>query len=217
MKFLVTAGPTREPIDPVRFLSNRSSGRMGYALAEAARAAGHEVTLVSGPVALPAPAGVEVTRVETAAEMLAAVRAALHGAEVVILCAAVADYRPRTIATRKLKKTEATMVLELERTTDILAEIAAAPRSFLLAGFAAETNDVAENARRKLAAKGCDAIVANDVSGTETGMESDENEVEIFFREGASRKIPRASKQKIARELVKLFFEMHQKSLTKNS
>ncbi|MDX2169964.1 MAG: bifunctional phosphopantothenoylcysteine decarboxylase/phosphopantothenate--cysteine ligase CoaBC, partial [Deltaproteobacteria bacterium] len=161
---LVTAGPNREPIDPVRFISNRSTGRMGYALAAAAWRRGAEVVLVSGPVALPVPHGVRCERVNTAAEMRDAVRREIGAASMLFMAAAVADYRPAKVAAKKLKKTDGPMRLELERTVDILAELRATPDERLTVGFAAETDDVLRNAERKLAAKGLDLIVANDVS-----------------------------------------------------
>ena len=203
MRFLITAGPTREPLDPVRFLSNRSSGRMGYALAEAALAAGHDVTLISGPVALAAPAGAERVRVETAREMFEAVRAAIPRCEAAVFCAAVADYRPVTVSTQKLKKNGGCLVLELEPTEDILgsARTVFGFRGYLV-GFAAETEKLVEHAQAKLARKGCDLLVANDVSQPGIGFDSDENEVILCLPGGQTRVLPRQSKTALARELV---------------
>lgn len=182
MKFLITAGPTREPIDPVRYLTNRSSGRMGYALAGAARHEGHEVVLVSGPTQLDVPAGVDFVQVETAQQMYEAVRDLLRGVDVAILCAAVADYRPVVCGTQKMKKGAERMVLELEKTPDILGSM----RSVFgfegkLVGFAAETNDVIAYAQDKLQRKKCDFVVANDVSRSDIGFDTRENEVTLVF------------------------------------
>lgn len=203
MRFLITAGPTREPLDPVRFLSNRSSGRMGYALAEAALAAGHAVTLVSGPVALAAPAGAELIRVETAREMFEAVRDRLGDCQAAVFCAAVADYRPVAAAAQKLKKSGDRLVLELEPTEDILgsARTVFGFRGYLV-GFAAETERLVEHARTKLERKGCDLLVANDVSRPGIGFDSDENEVMLCLPGGQTRVLPRQSKTDLARELV---------------
>ena len=216
MRFVVTAGPTREAIDPVRFISNRSSGKMGYAIAEAALAKKHEVTLISGPVAISPPRGAKMISITTAEDLYDAVRRSLRRCEVFVMCAAVSDYRPAAPRTRKLKKKKNGLALKLVPTRDILASL---PKrhGYLVIGFAAETHDLKINARKKLHAKNCDAIVANDVSGSETGMESDENEVTIFFRDGEIKKISRARKKIIARELVKIFTKMFEKGLTKKS
>ena len=176
---LVTAGPTEEPIDPVRVVTNRSSGRMGFALAEEAARRGAEVVLISGPVHLPTPPGVERVDVRTALEMRDAVLGALERASVVIKAAAVADYRMAEEAARKIKKTDADLVLALVRNPDILTEVCARKGSRTVVGFAAETNDVLEFARAKLVAKGCDLLVANDVSRDDVGFDSEENEVWI--------------------------------------
>lgn len=217
MKFVVTAGPTREPIDPVRFLSNRSSGKMGYAIAEAALESGHDVTLISGPVNLKPPERARFVPVTTSEEMFTRVQCAVAECDVFVMCAAVADYRPAKVAPKKIKKEDAARALDLVPTRDILSTIAHEPHSFLVIGFAAETNDVEENAQKKLRAKNCDMIIANDVSRAESGMESDENEVEIFFRTGERKKISRASKKIIARELVKIISHTREKRLTKKS
>jgi len=176
---LITAGPTREPIDPVRYLTNRSSGKMGYALADAAARRGAKVILVSGPVALQPPTGVEIVGVETAAEMHDAVMTRRGEATVVIKAAAVADYRPKVVSSQKMKR-HAEFALELVPTSDIAAELADRKQGQLLIGFAAETENVLENARQKLLAKGLDAIVANDVSQPGVGFDSDRNAVTII-------------------------------------
>ena len=165
MNILITAGPTREALDPVRFLTNRSSGKMGYALAEAARAAGHEVILISGPVNLSAPQGITLISVESAKEMFLAVEAQISKVTVAIFAAAVADYRPATKANQKIKKSSNLLTLELERTEDILGSARQVfGFSGLLVGFAAETENLIVNAHDKLTRKGCDLIIANDVS-----------------------------------------------------
>jgi phosphopantothenoylcysteine decarboxylase/phosphopantothenate--cysteine ligase len=176
---LVTAGPTREKIDPVRYLTNRSSGRMGYAIAEAALRRGARVLLVSGPTAIAAPGAAELTQVETAEEMLAAVLKFLPEATVVIKTAAVADFRPKAAAGQKIKR-KGEMKLELEPTADILAEVARRKTTQIVVGFAAETENVLENARKKLASKSLDAIVVNDVSLEGIGFDSDRNAVTII-------------------------------------
>ena len=214
MRFVVTAGPTREPIDPVRYLSNRSSGKMGYAIAEAALAAGHDVVLISGPVHVDLPRGAELISVSTSDEMFEAVHQHLRGCDVFVMCAAVADYKPATVSPQKIKKQNAALTLELVPTRDILAALPQ-DRQFLLVGFAAETNDLEENAEKKLRAKNCDIVVANDISRSDSGMESDENEVVILFRNGEKQKISRAPKKNIARELVKIFSNTREKCLTK--
>ena len=201
---LVTAGPTREPIDPVRYISNRSSGKMGYALADAARRRGATVTLVSGPTALPAPAGVELVEVLTAREMHDAVlqRLGTHG--IVIMAAAVADYAPLTVAGTKIKKESAgeSLTLELKKNPDILLAIAAAsPRPFTVA-FAAETDNVEQHAREKLQRKNADLIVANDVSDRSIGFDSDENEVVIITRDGSVTRPARGPKLVIASRIL---------------
>ena len=215
MRFVVTAGPTREPIDPVRYLSNRSSGKMGYAIAEAAIEAGHEVVLISGPVSFDPPAGAQLISVSTSDDMHAAVDRHLDDCDVVVMCAAVADYKPAKVFAQKIKKQNALLQLELVPTRDILASLGKQDRPYLLVGFAAETNDVEENAQKKLREKNCDMIVANDVSGADSGMEGDNNEVTIFFRSGEKEKISRDSKKNVARELVKKISNMREKCLTK--
>jgi phosphopantothenoylcysteine decarboxylase/phosphopantothenate--cysteine ligase len=184
---IVTAGPTREPIDPVRFVGNRSSGKMGYALAGAARARGAKVVLISGPTELQPPAGVEVIRVTTAAEMRDAVVPRAAGADVVIMAAAVADYAPVDVSQQKIHKTAGMLTLSLTRTPDILAEIGKQRGSAerpLLIGFAAETTDVVASARRKQREKGVELVVANDVSRSDAGFEADTNEVTLVSSTG---------------------------------
>lgn len=203
MKMLITAGPTREPIDPVRFLSNRSSGRMGYALADAALARGFEVTLVSGPVSLPAPAGARLVPVESARQMFDAVRSCLPGCQIAIFAAAVADYRPVSAAPQKIKKDAPSLTLELERTEDILGSA----RSLFgftgcLVGFAAETGDLVSRAQSKLARKGCDLIIANDVSQPGIGFDSSANAVTLCFPSGRTLALPVQSKQALAAVLI---------------
>ena len=217
MRFLVTAGPTREAIDPVRFISNRSSGKMGYAIAEAAIAAGHGVTLISGPATVSPPDGAQLISIVTSDELHDAVHRAVGDCDVLVMCAAVSDYKPATVEPRKMKKRKTPFALELIPTRDVLASLSKEDRSYLVVGFAAETHDLETNARKKLRGKNCDMIVANDVSQTDSGMESDENAVTIFFRNGESQTISRASKKIIARELVKIISKMSEKCLTKKS
>ena len=216
MRFLITAGPTREAIDPVRYISNRSSGKMGYAMAEAAVEAGHRVVLISGPVSLTPPRGVRLISVLTSDEMYDAVHRHVGDCGVLVMCAAVADYKPARVSAQKIKKRDETLSLELIPTRDVLASLPQ-DRQFLAVGFAAETNDVEENARKKLRAKACDIIVANDVSDPNSGMETNENEVTIFFRGGEMKKISRAPKKILARELIKIFANEREKCLTKKS
>jgi phosphopantothenoylcysteine decarboxylase/phosphopantothenate--cysteine ligase len=200
---LVTAGPTREPIDPVRYISNRSSGKMGYAIAEAARRRGANVTLVSGPTAITPPGGVALTRVTTAAEMHKAVMDALPSQQIVIKAAAVADFTPVSVADSKIKKRDE-MTLALQKAPDILADIgASSPRPFIVA-FAAETDDVESNAREKLVRKNADLIVANDVADASIGFDSDQNAVTIIARDGSSTTIERAPKIVIANRILDL-------------
>lgn len=198
---LITAGPTREPIDPVRFISNRSSGKMGFAVAAAAREAGARVTLITGPVALAAPDGVEAIAVDTAQAMHSAVLTHVTDCDVFIAAAAVADYRPQETAIHKLKKQATSMQLGLQRTPDILAAVAALhPAPFTL-GFAAETERLAEHARSKRMAKSVDMIAANLVNLPGQGFESDENALTLYW-EGGEHSLPRMSKTQLARELI---------------
>ncbi len=195
---LVTAGPTEEPIDPVRFLSNRSSGKMGYALAARAKARGARVILVSGPVHIAPPEGVELIRVRTAAEMRDAVMEHLEEATVVIKAAAVADYHVPDVPEQKMKKTMTRLSLELEPTPDILAEVGRKKGDRLLIGFAAETENLVAEARRKLRSKNCDMIVANLVGEEAPVFGSDENEVTLVLRTGETIEVPKASKLEVA-------------------
>lgn len=203
MHFLITAGPTREPLDPVRYLSNRSSGRMGHALAMAARDAGHPVTLVSGPVSLPPPEGVDLVRVETAREMFEAVKQRIQGCDVAVFAAAVADYRPVRCSAQKIKKGSETLVLELERTEDILGSARSAfGFQGCLVGFAAETENLVAHALEKLVRKQCDLVIANDVSHPGIGFDSTENAVTLCLPGGLTQHLPRQGKTDLARELV---------------
>jgi phosphopantothenoylcysteine decarboxylase/phosphopantothenate--cysteine ligase len=210
---LVTAGPTQEPLDPVRFISNRSSGRMGYALAEAAAARGARVILVSGPVHLPAPRRVELVSVRTAWEMRDRVFDRLGPATIVIKAAAVADFHLAKVATQKIKKTAARISLELDPTPDILAELGRKKGDRLLVGFAAETENLQQEARRKLESKNCDMVVANLVGGADTGFDAEQNEVLLVTRTGETLTIPKAAKREVADrildETLKLRLALH--------
>jgi phosphopantothenoylcysteine decarboxylase/phosphopantothenate--cysteine ligase len=199
---LITAGPTQEPLDPVRFISNRSSGKMGYALAEAAAERGADVILVSGSVQLPVPRGVTLVPVRTANEMRDQVFKHLEGVTIVIKAAAVADFHLVTVPQQKMKKTAARLSLELDPTPDILAELGRKKRDWLLIGFAAETENLEREARRKLETKNCDMIVANLVGRDDTGFESDQNEVALALRTGEFLRLPRASKRELADEIL---------------
>lgn len=205
---LITAGPTREKIDPVRYLTNRSSGRMGYALAEAALRRGARVFLVSGPTSLTPPGAAEVTRVESTEEMRDAVLKLLPQANVVIKTAAVADYRPKVAAQQKLKRKGAT-TLELEATPDILQELSRKKSSQIVVGFAAETENVLENARQKLVAKSLDAIVVNDVSREGVGFDSDRNAVTIITRDEVVE-IPETTKWEVAQRVLDQVVKLRQ-------
>ncbi|MCB1021289.1 MAG: bifunctional phosphopantothenoylcysteine decarboxylase/phosphopantothenate--cysteine ligase CoaBC [Acidobacteria bacterium] len=199
---LITAGPTREPLDPVRYISNRSSGRMGYALAEEALARGARVILVSGPTAMAAPAGAETVWVEAAAEMYEATVSRLDQADVMILAAAVADYRPAQAAAQKMKKSEDQQSLALEPTQDILAECGRRKGARVLVGFAAETENLEANARGKLERKGCDLLVANLVGQAGTGFDSAENEGLLLKAGGGAEALPRESKRAMAGRIL---------------
>ena len=205
---LITAGPTREAIDPVRYISNRSSGKMGYAIAEAAKRRGASVTLISGPTSIAAPAGVTVTQVTTASQMHDAVMKNLGGQRIVIKAAAVADYTPAAAATQKIKKEQGNeMTLTLQKNADILESVAsAAPRPFIVA-FAAETEAVEANAREKLLRKNADLIVANDVSDASIGFDSDQNEVLVIARDGTTTRIAKAPKSVVANRILDLVLE----------
>jgi phosphopantothenoylcysteine decarboxylase/phosphopantothenate--cysteine ligase len=212
---LVSAGPTREPVDPVRFISNRSSGRMGYALARAALEAGAEVTLVSGPVALQAPERARCITVTTAEQMYSAVLSCIRGVDIFISAAAVADYRCLETAQQKIKKDEDSMVLNLVKNPDILAEVAGLPQAPFTVGFAAETESLQEHALAKLQAKGLDMIAANQV-GDGRGFDVDENSLEVFWQEGR-QVLACASKDKIARQLLDIIAKQYQDKNKKNS
>lgn len=210
VRVLVTAGPTVERIDPVRFITNRSSGKMGYALAEAARDRGAEVILVSGPVALSAPSGVEVVGVESSAQMCGAVLSRGDWADVVVQAAAPADFRPAQIAEHKIKKTGAGMTLALENTTDIAAELGQRRRDGqVLVIFAAETDDVEANARGKLAKKNADMVVSNDVTRQDAGFGVDTNAVTLITREDA-RELPVMSKRAVADAILDRIVELRE-------
>lgn len=199
---VITAGPTREKIDPVRFISNHSSGKMGYALAEQAKKQGADVILISGPVSLPNPAGVKVVNVESAAEMYDSVFSYFPTAAVVIKTAAVADYRPKHPHDHKVKKQPGEISIELERTKDILLELGTQKQNQILVGFAAETDHIAEYARKKLYAKNADMIVANNVKAEGAGFGTDTNIVTLFKRNGEVSELPLMSKQAVAERII---------------
>jgi phosphopantothenoylcysteine decarboxylase/phosphopantothenate--cysteine ligase len=196
-KVLVSAGGTQEPIDPVRYVGNYSSGKMGYAVAEAARDRGAQVVVVSAPVSLPAPYGVRVAPVKTAEEMHEAVVRECAGADVLVMAAAVADYRPASPAEQKIKRTKEGLSLELVRTPDILSEVSGVVR----VGFAAESERLVENAADKLKRKGLDLIVANDITAPGSGFGTDTNEVTIIGREGKPEKLPLLGKYEVAHRI----------------
>ncbi|HEV7444411.1 MAG TPA: bifunctional phosphopantothenoylcysteine decarboxylase/phosphopantothenate--cysteine ligase CoaBC [Steroidobacteraceae bacterium] len=206
-RVLITAGPTRERIDPVRFISNRSSGKMGFAVAQAAREAGAEVVLVSGPVSLPTPAAVRRIDVESAADMLNAVLGEVDRTDIFISTAAVADYRPAAAAEQKIKKTSDRMDLSMERTADVLATVAARPNRPFVVGFAAETESVEQHARAKLLKKNLDMIAANEV-GHDKAFDCEDNQLIVLWRAGR-RDLARASKLTLARQLVALIAESY--------
>jgi phosphopantothenoylcysteine decarboxylase / phosphopantothenate---cysteine ligase len=210
---LVTAGPTQEPLDPVRFVSNRSSGKMGYALAQAAADRGARVILISGPVHIPAPSGVQIIHVRTATEMRDAVLASLNESTIIVKSAAVADYHVALVPQQKMKKTAARMSLELDPTPDILAELGQKKEDRLLIGFAAETENLRQEVRRKLASKNCDMLVGNLVGQEGMGFESDTNEVLLGLATGELISIPKASKREVADrvfdEALKLRLALH--------
>ena len=207
MKILITAGPTREPIDPVRYLTNRSSGKMGYEIAHAAAHAGHRVLLVSGPTSLDVPDGVDFIPVESAEEMYQAVANYLPKMDAAFFAAAVADYTPAEPSVQKIKKTGDALTLDLVRTKDILGS-ARSPMGFtgFLVGFAAETENLEANARLKLEKKDCDLIVANDVSRADIGFDSHENEALLVFPD-RTEPFPKAPKHDLAMHLVSMLGE----------
>ena len=201
-KVLVTAGPTRENLDPVRYLTNRSSGKMGYAVADAAIRRGAQVILVSGPTSLETPSGVERIDVQTAEDMYRAVLDKVSSCSIAIFAAAVADYRPAEPNRQKIKRNQESMTLSLEPTPDILASVARNKGERLIVGFAAETEHVAENARKKLASKNADLIVANDVSAQGAGFDLDTNIVTLFARDGRDLVLPRMTKSEVAQRIL---------------
>ncbi len=210
---VVTAGATMEPIDPVRYISNRSSGKMGHAIARAAIRRGASVTLVSGPTALEAPQGVRLCDVKTAEEMKQAVFDSRDGADIIIKAAAVSDYRPLKRADQKIKKGADNMSLELEKNPDILAELGKGKEGYgyILVGFAAETEDLLANARKKLERKNLDIIVVNDVTREDAGFEADTNQVKIIYRDGAEEDLPLMTKDDVADHLLDRVKELKEK------
>jgi phosphopantothenoylcysteine decarboxylase/phosphopantothenate--cysteine ligase len=202
-KILVTAGPTREPLDPVRFITNHSSGKMGYALAKVARRRGAEVILVTGPTSIPIPRGdMKVISVKTAAEMRSAVLGHMKGCSVVIKAAAVSDFRPKAVSLQKMKKAETSTSLALEKTEDILREIGKKKRGVILLGFAAETENVVANARKKIKEKNLDLIVVNDVTKPGAGFGQDTNQVKILFPSGEVNDLPLMSKEEVSQSIL---------------
>lgn len=201
-KFLITAGPTREALDPVRYITNHSSGKMGYAIAAQARLLGAEVTLISGPTNLRAYSGVNVVQVQSALEMEQAVREHYSEAQVVIKAAAVADYRPQKASSQKIKKQDGELILELERNPDILAGLGSDKGDRVLVGFAAETENVLTNATEKMQRKNLDLIVANDLTASGAGFNSETNIVTFIWSDGSCRKLAQMSKTDVARELL---------------
>jgi phosphopantothenoylcysteine decarboxylase/phosphopantothenate--cysteine ligase len=213
---LVTAGPTHEPIDAVRHLSNRSSGKMGYALAEAGRRRGARVLLVSGPTHIEPPAGVSLERAGTSDEMAETVMKRLDEASVVVMAAAVADYQAESVVAGKIKKANGGFTLRLKPTRDILVEIASRRHAGqILVGFAAETDNVVENAAAKLASKRVDLVVANDVTREGAGFDADTNIVTLLFPDGRQKHLEKASKLEIARQVLDEVAEMR-KAVTRN-
>ncbi len=208
---LVTAGPTRESLDPVRYLTNPSSGKMGYAVARALQHRGADVTLVSGPTDIPVPAGVRCIHIKSAADMARAVETNCGSADVIIKTAAVADYKPLSVSGSKIKKSDSIVRLELERTEDILAGLGRQKGGRLLIGFAAETDDLLENARKKLQCKNCDMIVANDVGNRHTGFASDRNKVTFMYADGSTEDIPEMGKGAVAEALIDRIAKMMNK------
>ena len=208
LKVVITAGPTREPIDPVRYITNRSSGKMGFAVAAAVREAGANVVLVSGPVALPTPANVRRIDVETAEQMFKRVHEEIAGADVFIACAAVADYRPQSASAQKIKRSAAEMDLPLVRSPDTLASVAALAKAPFTVGFAAETNDVAAHAREKLEKKRIDMIAANRV-GPDCGFDRETNALTVYWPGGGEAALGDGSKPMLARRLVELIAERY--------
>ncbi|MDI6711328.1 MAG: bifunctional phosphopantothenoylcysteine decarboxylase/phosphopantothenate--cysteine ligase CoaBC [Bacillota bacterium] len=214
LRVLVTAGPTREPLDAVRFLSNRSTGRMGYAVADAARSRGALVTLVSGPTALPAPPGVDLVQVTTAQEMCEAVMSRFPDCDVLIKAAAVADFRPREVQSRKIKKGGApALTLVLERTPDILSALGRARTHQILVGFAAETEEAEERALMKSREKGVDLVVANDVTRPGAGFEVETNIVTLVYPDGRMIRLPEMSKRDVAHRILDAVAELRREGM----
>jgi phosphopantothenoylcysteine decarboxylase/phosphopantothenate--cysteine ligase len=210
-RILVTAGPTREPIDPVRFISNPSSGKMGYALARVARRRGAEVLLISGPTALPDPQGVSMVRARTAEEMFNAVMGHVEQTTIVVKAAAVSDWRPASPFDHKVKKEEVAQPLRLEQTSDILKALGKNKKGQILVGFAAETQNLRENARAKLAAKNLDLIVANLIGQNDAGFGSDTNQVSLFYKDGRTEDLPVMDKEDLADILLDRVLEIKKK------
>jgi len=210
LTFLVTAGPTREPLDPVRYLTNRSSGKMGYAVARAARDRGARVILISGPTALTEPPGVSVVKVTTALEMRRAVLERFDTADVVVMGAAVSDYRPKGVREEKLKKGEPEITVTFTENPDILAELGKNKRHQLLVGFAAETGEIPVHARKKLEAKNLDLVVANDICQEGGGFEADTNTVCLAFRDGRFFDLPTMSKYLVAHRVIDAVLELRE-------
>ncbi|MBR4944671.1 MAG: bifunctional phosphopantothenoylcysteine decarboxylase/phosphopantothenate--cysteine ligase CoaBC [Peptococcaceae bacterium] len=209
VRLVVTAGPTREVIDPVRFLTNHSSGKMGYAIARQAANRGADVVLVSGPSSQPVPPNVQMVPVESARDMFEAVKEQYGSADIVIKAAAVADYRPKTTATQKIKKSDGDMVLELERNPDILAWLGEHKENQILMGFAAETNDVQQYALGKLQRKHLDFIAANDVTQQHSGFGKDTNQITVYGADGSVHELPVLAKEEAADRLLDLVLETY--------
>jgi phosphopantothenoylcysteine decarboxylase/phosphopantothenate--cysteine ligase len=210
-KIVVTAGGTQEPIDPVRYITNRSSGRQGYAIAEAAVENGAEVTLIYGNVQIPAPQGCKLIKIQTADEMLRHVLIETRDANALVMAAAVADFRPASIAEQKIKKDKGIPELRLENTKDILAEVASQKRNSgypkITIGFAAETSNLLENAEAKLRSKDMDMIVANDITSVDAGFEVDTNRVTFLFADGRKQEMPLMDKSEVAGEVIEKLTE----------
>ena len=203
MRIVISAGPTREAIDPVRYITNRSTGKMGYAIAEAARERGLLVTLVSGPVNLLPPEGVEVINIESAADMAKAMKSAAETADIIVMAAAVADYRPKQYSTSKVKKSDGDMCIELERTEDILLSLGKNKKpGQILVGFAAETDDLLKNAQGKLERKNLDYIAANIVGVPGRGFAADNNAITLIGRDGSQTEFALQSKKDLAEALL---------------
>jgi len=203
MKILVTAGPTREPIDPVRFISNRSSGKMGYAIASVALRRGHKVVLVSGPVSLVPPKNVVLVKVVTAADMLSAVTEKTGWCDALVMSAAVSDWRPAKVSKRKIKKYNMPGFLPLAQNPDLLMALAPQKKKKIFVGFAAETGNMRAEALRKLREKNLDLIVANDIRRPDAGFEADTNRVTFFSATGEQEELPLMTKEKIAERIIK--------------